>query len=74
MTTTSTDKIEKDRGLYLVIFDMQEGAILQNICFDTYKSSEIFEWFIHGVVIPKGSVVIIACKDDCVTNLSDKCK
>ena len=68
------DENHKDRGLYLVIFDMKQGSIEYNMCFDTYKSSQVFERFIDGVVISKGSVVIIACKDDCVTNLSDKCK
>ena len=41
--------------------------------FDTYKSSVELEKFIDKV-IPDGHIIAVACKDDCFTNLSDKCK
>lgn len=42
--------------------------------FDTYKSSKEFERLIEKFDFPKGFVVAAACKDDCMTQLSDKCK
>ena len=41
--------------------------------FDTYKSSKSFDEFILKG-LPLGSVVVAACKDDCVTSLSVKAK
>ena len=38
--------------------------------FDTYKSSEAFEWFIENSDIADGYIIIAACKDDCSNNLS----
>ena len=44
--------------------------------FDTYKSSKKLEAFIDNIHlnIPNGFIILAACKDDCVTNLSQKCK
>ena len=41
--------------------------------FDTYKSSVLFDKFIKRT-IPEGYIVIAACKDDCVTELSEEGK
>ena len=41
--------------------------------FDTYKTSDDLEDFIDFDV-KKGSIVIVACKDDCVTKMSDQVK
>lgn len=42
-------------------------------CFDTYKSSSEFNQFIKRVqCIPDGYIMIAACQDDCVTNLSEE--
>ena len=41
--------------------------------FDTYKSPESFDHFVKQGV-PDGYIVIAACKDDCVTKLSQKGK
>ena len=38
--------------------------------FDTYKSGTVFDDFV-GKGLPYGQVVVAACKDDCVTNMSD---
>ena len=60
------------RGLHIVLINPESG---QNICqgiFDTYKSSDQFEAFLREQPpIPAGTIVIAACKDDCVTNLSE---
>ena len=37
--------------------------------FDTYKSSDSFDVFIQSSVTP-GFIIAVACKDECVTNLS----
>ena len=41
--------------------------------FDTYKSSVELQKFID-VGVPPRHMIIAACKDDCVTNLSQSCK
>ena len=41
--------------------------------FDTYKSSDELDKFIDSG-IPKGSIVVASCMDDCVSNLSSKAK
>ena len=46
--------------------------MISNHIFDTYKSSENFEIFLkEQPPIPVGTIVIVACKDDCVKNLSN---
>ena len=48
------------------------GVIHSARAFDTYKSSEYLEEFISER-IPEGHIIIAACMDDCVTELSDEC-
>ena len=47
----------------------ENGYVLWAKVFDTYKTSEELDRFIHGAAA-EGDIVIAACKDDCVTNLS----
>ena len=42
--------------------------------FDTYKSSKNFENFLQKQIITSGHIIVAACKDDCVNNLSVKIK
>ena len=52
------------RGLYIVIINPQTGFVEFTKVFDTYKSSAEFEQFIQ-LNIPKGHIVVAACKDEC---------
>lgn len=61
------------RGLHIVVINRQNGKIKEAKVFDTYKASEKFEEFIDHEV-PGGHIVVAACKDDCMTNLSRKAK
>ena len=72
-------KVEKntsnhDRGLHIVLINPKNGEILKAKVFDTYKSSSEFEAFIDSPNVPAGCILVAACKDDCVTNLSQKAK
>ena len=44
------------------------------VIFDTYKTSEPFEVFLGCQGIPEHFIVVAACKDECVTSLSDDIK
>ena len=59
------------RGLHVVAICPSTGKVNFARVFDTYKSSEAFEHLIKRNVIPLGHIVAAACKDDCVTKLSD---
>lgn len=61
------------RGLHIVVINSETGKIEVSQVFDTYQSSAAFNDFI-ATDIPMGHIVVAACKDDCVTNLSKKGK
>lgn len=68
-----TVKIKKNennhyRGLHIVVIVPENGYVLWAKVFDTYKSSDEFDDSTHK--IPEGYIVVAACKDDCVTKLS----
>ena len=54
------------RGLHLVVINPRDGKVVAAKVFDTYKSSLAFEYHINSEV-PFGTIVVAACKDDCVT-------
>ena len=62
----------------MIVLNPYNGSIEFAKAFDTYKSSLEFENFIKsdfGSKLSKSNLImIIACKDDCVTNLSAKAK
>ena len=58
----------------MVVLSPEDGCIMFAKVFDTYKSSESLDLFILDDLIPCGRIVAIACKDDCVTNLSNTAK
>ena len=60
---------EGERGLHIAVVDRAEGTVTHARSFDTYKSSVKANKFIKNK-IPEGSIVCIACKDDCITSLS----
>ena len=62
------------RGLHVVVISPKNGEVLFAKIFDTYKSSEEFELFITNHKPPEDSIVIAACKDECVKNLSKLAK
>lgn len=57
----------------MVVINSSNGDFEVAKVFDTYKTSEELDQFIHGAAA-EGDIVIAACKDDCVTNLSEKGK
>ena len=58
------------RGLHIVVINPANGKTRFTRVFDTYKSSDELDKFITLNAIPLGYIIIAACKDDCVTNLS----
>ena len=61
------------RGLHIVVINPDDGKVFFAKCFDTYKTCKGFDRFIlYGA--PPGFIVIAACKDDCVTFLSQDAK
>ena len=42
--------------------------------FDTYKRSDTFNEFISDEGIAFGSIIVAACMDDCITNMSREAK
>lgn len=52
----------------------ENGKIEISQIFDTYTSSSKFENFIENQTIPKGHIIMAACKDDCMKKLSMKAK
>ena len=57
------------KGLHLVTVNAQTGKIKSAQVFET--SSSEFETFIENEGVPTGDIIVIACKDECVSNLSD---
>ena len=59
------------RGLHIVFINPSTGKILLAKIFDTYIFSFEFDKFVSQK-IPDGTIVAVACKDDCARNLSRK--
>lgn len=57
----------------MVVINPANGKVSSAKIFDTYESSDRFDDFITNYV-PANYIVVAACKDDCVTNLSQKGK
>lgn len=60
------------RGLHIVAINHHNGSISLAKVFDTYKTSYGLQNAIES--IPDGTIVVAACKDECVTKLSKYCK
>lgn len=61
------------RGLHIVVINSSNGKVVTAKVFDTYKTSASFNDFI-AKEITTGFIVVAACKDDCITNLSTEGK
>ena len=62
------------RGLHVAVINPHDGSVVRAQAFDTYKTSTAFETFISSGGVPDGFVVAAACKDDCMTRLSNVCR
>lgn len=67
------------RGLHIVSISPLSGKVQWAEVFDTHKSSEKLERFIVNYLFrpqtaEEGEIIVVACKDECVTNLSDSVK
>ena len=60
------------RGLHIVIINPTDGKVLEARAFDTYKSSSALNDFIEKGNISMGHIIVAACKDDCVSKLSNR--
>ena len=47
-----------------------DATVVATKVFDTYVDSKDFERFV-GSQIPDGYIVVVACKDECTTSLSN---
>ena len=61
------------RGLHIVIINASNGLVELSQVFDTYKSYRKFDTFTSND-IPSGYIIVAACRDECVKNLSKKGK
>ena len=59
-----------DRGLHIVMIDVDTGKVSHAEIFDTYKSSNALDWMIKKIDGKKDFIIVAACKDECVTKLS----
>ena len=74
MAVAKNDQNKWYRGLHIILINPINFHVIQSKVFDTYKSSFELEEFITSPELKNGCVVIAACKDDCVWQLSNKCK
>lgn len=62
------------RGLHIVLINPSTGKVEMAKVFDTYKSSDELDTWIDKGTIPADYIVVAACRDDCVTRLSEMAK
>ena len=55
------------RGLHIAVIEKEGGSPKRARVFDTYKSSKELESFINSGDIEKGSIIVAACMDECVS-------
>ena len=58
------------RGLHIVVLHPNTGKVVTAKVFDTYAYAELFDDFVTKK-IPDDHIIIAACKDDCVTKMSE---
>ena len=57
-----------------MVLNPASGKVESAIVFDTYKGSEAFDSFIAQDMTAENKIIVAACKDECVTQLSDRAK
>ena len=62
------------RGFHIVLINPKKLEVEWAQAYDTYKNSFMFDDFIETGDIREGIIVVAACKDECVTSLSEKGK
>ena len=60
--------------MYIVVINPNNGKVEASKVFDTHEESEQFDEFITTDSYPDGFIIAVACKDDCITKLSDNAK
>lgn len=58
------------RGMHVCILNGKTGNVMWSEIFDTYHSSDAFEYFCSCELVEEGQIVIAACRDDAAKNLS----
>ena len=61
------------RGLHILTLDPVNGAIKEKRVFDTYDDGDLFDEFL-ATKLDYGDIVAVACKDECISELTDKAK
>ena len=61
------------RGVQIVLFNRKIGTVVFAKAFDTFYRSDGFDKFIQ-TKLEDNLIIIAACKDDCVKNMSEKGK
>ena len=59
------------RGMHVCILNGKTGNVMWSEIFDTYHSSDAFEYFCSCELVEEGQIVIAACRDDAAKNLSN---
>ena len=59
--------------MHIVVFNPFAGKIVSAQVFDTYQTAAGFDNFITQT-LPDGFIVIVACKDECMTSLTNQRK
>ena len=60
--------------MHIVVINRKTGRVEAAKVFDTYKRSDNFDEFISDDGIAFGSIIVAACMDDCITNMSQEAK
>ena len=64
------------RGLHIVVIDPATGNVKTAKSYDTYMSSDGILMYINDDYpkVKKGHLIVVTCKDDCVTGMSETVK
>ena len=70
------DRNEHDhfRGLHLVVINPANGQVVLAKVFDTFRTCAALDELISSRRIPRGHIVVAACKEECANALSPKAK
>ena len=57
----ANNESNNQRGLHIVVVDASTGEVTNAKAYDTYKSSEVMEYFIDNLHVPDNHIVVAAC-------------